>query len=627
MKHFKTMVGALSLCLMASCSNDEPNNAGSIGNGEILEGGYIALQLNLPQELAASRAENGNVDFNDGEAWEYNVANAQLYIFATGTPNAAEGTAKFVEAVTLTPNFSNTPEDDDQITASQLTAGQVKEVGSEDYLWALVVLNKPDNLPLPGELETFSTYLEKIVSTPFVNTLGGKKCIFMTNAPLSTQSGGGYNPTSNGGTIRTLVPLGQAKNAIYSTLQEAKDNKAGCIYVERGVAKVTTTADAVKFEGLTSYNPDNEDGDDWQGNSGIKTEIKVALGNVNDQSYVVRNVNGLKWDLIAGNSSNYRMVGENSMPALYDPLHQNKPNRYRTYWCVDPNYDSELAQHNTSGEFVSVKDAAFYPYENTFPVANMNYANTTLLLLEVTFTLTGGDGNLYILNDNSHVVYKTQFEVASRAHAFLVAQPAIQNAMTKAIKDGAPAFDESDNIADLVYIEFTDPDPTTGVITARRIGLQDDLKLADIFNKYFDETSYDKFKAAIAGDAEKLLDRINANYEIKKYVGGKSYYEIPIMHFGDATTPWTANGTTSQMTVNSAYGPASDQRTNDYLGRYGLVRNNWYELNIKSFKQLGSPVPSNLTIKTSDDNNDIKKYIGVELHILSWAKRVQNVEF
>ena len=179
----------------------------------------------------------------------------------------------------------------------------------------------------------------------------------------------------------------------------------------------------------------------------------------------------------------------------------------------------------------------------------------------------------------------------------------------------------------MVYIGFSEPDPTTGVITANSIGLQEDLKLADIFNKYFDEKSYGKFKAAIDGDAAMLLDRINANYEIKKYVGGKSYYEIPIMHFGDATTPWTANGSTSQMNVNSAYGPASDQRTNDYLGRYGLVRNNWYELNIKSFKQLGSPVPSNLTIKTSDDNNDIKKYIGVELHILSWAKRVQNVEF
>ena len=64
-----------------------------------------------------------------------------------------------------------------------------------------------------------------------------------------------------------------------------------------------------------------------------------------------------------------------------------------------------------------------------------------------------------------------------------------------------------------------------------------------------------------------------------------------------------------------------------YLGRYGVVRNNWYELNINKITALGSPIVPDVNIDMSDDNNEDKKYFAVEIHILSWAKRVQNFQF
>ena len=55
-----------------------------------------------------------------------------------------------------------------------------------------------------------------------------------------------------------------------------------------------------------------------------------------------------------------------------------------------------------------------------------------------------------------------------------------------------------------------------------------------------------------------------------------------------------------------------------FLGRYGVVRNNWYNLNIQSVRKIGSPIPV-----TPDDTPDdeIENYLSVKIHILSWAKR------
>ena len=67
---------------------------------------------------------------------------------------------------------------------------------------------------------------------------------------------------------------------------------------------------------------------------------------------------------------------------------------------------------------------------------------------------------------------------------------------------------------------------------------------------------------------------------------------------------------------------------NDYLGRYGMVRNNWYDVTITSVRNLGSPVVPDVEGSrgdTSDDNKEI--YLAFKVNVLSWAKRTQNVEF
>ena len=69
-----------------------------------------------------------------------------------------------------------------------------------------------------------------------------------------------------------------------------------------------------------------------------------------------------------------------------------------------------------------------------------------------------------------------------------------------------------------------------------------------------------------------------------------------------------------------------EARNNNFLGRYGIVRNNWYKLTISAIKKLGSAVPE--TVKDNDTPDDVieeEQYISVHVHILPWNLRTQDV--
>ena len=121
------------------------------------------------------------------------------------------------------------------------------------------------------------------------------------------------------------------------------------------------------------------------------------------------------------------------------------------------------------------------------------------------------------------------------------------------------------------------------------------------------------------------LPNINTIFQVVKYDGGVAYYEIRFKHFGDDYCKWTAPEQTTNTTTE-AYG-SDDTAKKNYLGRWGMVRNNWYEINVNTINQLGKPVFGQMDITnddTPDDNNDVEKWISFKINILSWAKRVQN---
>ena len=106
--------------------------------------------------------------------------------------------------------------------------------------------------------------------------------------------------------------------------------------------------------------------------------------------------------------------------------------------------------------------------------------------------------------------------------------------------------------------------------------------------------------------------------KVATYADGISYYPVRIKHFGDDLTPWK-NTETPLPTVSDGAYPSTHQAEN-YLGRYGVLRNNWYNIDVKGIKKVGSPVVPEVT---GDTDDELAAYISVKINVLSWAKRTQ----
>lgn len=104
--------------------------------------------------------------------------------------------------------------------------------------------------------------------------------------------------------------------------------------------------------------------------------------------------------------------------------------------------------------------------------------------------------------------------------------------------------------------------------------------------------------------------RAEAKVGINTYAKGVTYYIARVKHFGDA--------------LQWASGEAYDGHNDLYLGRYGMLRNNWYELKVGNVYGPGYPGVPPVDPTQPDDENE--KYLSVSVKILSWAKRSQKVD-
>lgn len=98
---------------------------------------------------------------------------------------------------------------------------------------------------------------------------------------------------------------------------------------------------------------------------------------------------------------------------------------------------------------------------------------------------------------------------------------------------------------------------------------------------------------------------------INTYLEGATYYIARVKHFGDALTKWNSG---------ENYGKDNGK----YLGRYGMLRNNWYDLSVDNVYGPGYPGVPPVDPTLPDDENE--KYLSVSVKILSWAKRSQSVD-
>lgn len=575
MVNVKNLFGmaVMATALVGCSSNDNlaPDGKDNVGKtGEA----YASFKINLPTTTGTgTRGEGdpaqGTPSFENGDKNEYAVKDATLLLFQK---NAA-GDFVFKEFVDLGNMEPWTSSSTSGITTTaKLTAKITKaEVGANKGYYALIVLNNNSKsapkITYPAVDQTYADWSQKEANAT-ANYLKYDNGFFMANAPKYVA-----------GAPETLVEI---KN-IYASKQQAENSTATTVYVERGLAKVSlasgSESKSVTIEG-GNYSGDKVNITGW------------TLDVTNTKTYPVHVTDGLWADTWKEATTPAATNG-----ATMDRFHDTKLTEFpRVYWGLDPNYSTDFATVDAcEGEFTMAKKSDFktgeeakkaqYCLENTFDIAHMMQGQTTRVLFSAKYKPANfTDGETFYKFGNSPKLWHA---------ADVVAQ----------IKAKAQeVLGEADASKVTVTLAATGNDMT-----------KSGVHLVAAANISHGETALNN----------EQVDQINAKLGLKKatstdaavglstFEGGVSYYIARVKHFNDLT-PWKPSDKTY------------DGNNANWLGRYGVLRNNWYELTISSVSGPGYPDVPKVNPTDPDDVND--QYINVEVKILDWAKRSQQVE-
>lgn len=583
-KHFFGL--AVLAAMTASCSSNNDLVNGGNGSSENETGAsYASITIDLPT-TSGTRAANDK--FDGGTASEYTVNDATLLIFKkTGT---SENAFEYVETAKLG-NLEPWKKDNttgNGITTEATITAELKKatVGEKGDYYALVILNNEagtgNKVTLPSGSTTYGAWN---AATNATNLLDNTKGFYMANAPEFKAAD--QEPT-------TLVQI----KGIYRTKEEAHSKPGATVHVERGLAKVTVgkgTGDDY-FKGAKA-----------SGTKYSKDDVKItnwALDVTNKKSFPVHVTFGLKAGLTSPDQTvpAYANIWKDAAattgtaPATSRFVSHPATGAFkRVYWGIDPNYSMDLSDvAKCKAQFTIAKadgtDAkwtesskALYCLENTFDIKNMLQGQTTRVLLKATYTpnalASATEKTFFMIGNSSDIWTKDNLikQITSKANEALNTT----NTLTVELK------------GDLLKAG-------THFLTIENVSIKDG------------ETEKVKTPGLVTKLNDKLgLDETNG-VGIKTYKNGESYYIARIKHFGDDLTPWKEGDKTY------------DSNNLNWLGRYGVLRNNWYDLTINKISGPGYPDVPEVKPDTPDDEDT--KYINVSVKILDWAKRSQSVD-
>lgn len=563
---------AVIAAMTASCSSNEDLGTAGPGTGTNETGvGYATFTINLPSVSGTRAVDAGGAEMNEGTAKEYAVKSATALIFQKY--GSDEGSCKFVESVDLPTAAADWTDDTTVgITTTKKLVAKLTNVDTKNQYYVLVLLNNNKTggvkVALPTVGQSYNEWNSQIL-TPSVDDLAADNDFYMANAPLK----GTASPT-------TLVTIN--KENIYSSKEKAEaGTSAATVYVERGVAKMSVNDSTTKTV------------IDKATNTPTQSTVKFnnwALDITNKRTYAVHNIDGLSTDF-PDIWTTPRFIGTNS----------------RVYWGKDPNYnldhlnktDKEAERQRefnfikaTSGINKTFTESA-YCLENTFNLANMYQGQTTRVIFKATYTpkddagnpLADKDGTFYTIGNMTTILKETALETAVNTAATSVL-PGCTVDYTNLKQEGSHVITLADikDSTGTTLVADKDYNGKTGTKIVKEIN--DKLGLIDG-----------------AGHAEAMVG-------INTYAQGVTYYIARVKHFG-SLTPWNSG---------ESYGDNNIK----YLGRYGMLRNNWYDLTVGNVYGPGYPGVPPVDPTQPDDENE--KYLSVSVKILSWAKRSDTVD-
>lgn len=611
MKKFKsvTMLAAMAATLtLGSCSSDELSEpaVGGSSTGDT----FVAFNIKMPRAVSGRSYSDTYVDGLDEE---YAVKDAQVLIFSTPTGGTAtEADYTYVEQTELTQQTWTT-NSSTSITSEGKALAQLslKPTDGNDY-YALVILNQNKVLDKLGTITKYGDINQSAIGE-------GSSAFLMTSIPygdIADQISAGtlassatavtaadgktydtYIPKLNGifmtnalryvdGKLVTLVKIDSFKNS----REDALANPV-TVYVERGVAKVTINTTGTNSE----Y---------WSADGKAITESsyeqyvgdKIAFtawntDNSNGTTYAVHTVDGITdfaTNYLASTDYSSYMIGSDD----------------RVQWSYTPRY-TYTAGSTSSDEIETLGDDGAKVYipgtqpkyllENTQAAKSMYKGVTTRVVFKAQYTPAGfGKGDtFYTYREDIYHANATDINTTGDTH--------------KAIADVI-----QENLPTSVSVEGADNVIAVSNVTIDVTKIKDGKVNADVFSGVQGANAA-AVKEAIATYVNSAMN--TTKYPIAVYNNGVCYYETRIRHFSDDVSDnvkWNGN------TGNEVY-------TEKHLGRWGVVRNNWYELEITKVSKPGTPdIP---TITPGDPDDQLDSYFSVDVKILAWTKRSQQVEF
>ena len=572
MVNVKNLFGmaVMATALVGCSSNDNlapdgKDNAGKPGEA------YASFTINLPTTTGnGTRGDgdeaikDGTPSFDEGTAKEYEVKNGTILIF--------DKDGKYVTSAQLGTMNPWTPVKTEGVTTAAITTVQLSGVKVGGNYQALVLLNNDvdattSKVTLPATGTPYATWSAKasnVNAEKYASTDG----IFMANAPMYT--GTTTEPT-------TLVPIAN----VCASREEAQAKAATTVYVERGLAKVTMQ----KFT----------DGG-----------YKVAEGTYKNDKVEIKN-----WQLDVTNKSTFPIHQTGDLSTGFDAIWSTarffdgaNTKFQRVYWGTDPNYSGATLQNLEACKkaFTMIgkndikgktgNDHPQYCLENTFDLSNMMQGQTTRVVFKAVYTpsaLVGTTEKTFYKIGNNTAIWK-KADLEEQIHTVAVTAMGITDATEQAkyvvkldAADNNISGEAGQHLIKAENITYT------GEGTS-----QVNPNVVNTINE----------KLGLKEEGGKITSGIAT------YLDGVTYYIARIKHFNELT-PWT---------VGEGYGTKNDK----YLGRYGVLRNNWYDLSVTSISGLGYPEVPEVKPTVPDDENE--QYINVEVKILSWAKRSQQIK-
>lgn len=575
MKWFNYLLAALGIMMLGACDNkiDAPAVEGPNFSGD----GYMTVKLGF-----VGAGGTRTMNFENGSQEESEIGNVWAYYFSSEGNTylgAAQGEIQS-QVGTASPGTNIERTADVKVPVSV-----VNSLSTGKKVYVVMVLNKPEDFA-PTISPSSSTYSNfNVAYSPVASDNAG---FMMTSVNYLT--GSDNNIKENSLTEITSTNIAKEGSGVSPT--------PVTIYVERVCGKVKLSE---KVGGFDTSNDATASIVSW--GLSVKNRKVFPVKELKSGSYYPN------WSNTIANPSDFDLPGSSAATGAGLTAVWNEVDKFRSYWAVDPNYDG--SDNYLSTDFTLAKISGLkstegnteYCLENTFASRGQNRDETTTAVIlatyipkelnDVEYGSAAGSTSTdpYNNGDATWVIYNTVYYTKMQfINQFLKDQ--------KIFKDAQGSTLAAYTDVDLSVINSVSVGASTVVGGTYELSAKKGMTLYQLG----DNGSYTQIS-----DWTTINEALNL---AQIYCNGYCYYEVPIRHFNDTEVPLDEDD------INGV----------DQLGRYGIVRNHSYQLTVNSIKNPGKPIKDDDIEPDPDPDDDVNYYMDVNINVLSWAVRVQDIE-